>query len=124
MARQLLGSEGAGSTQLSQNIAPGILTQVMFSCDDASIGPADLHVSMIIREPLTPRTQPIYVLTDGYVSIDSPLVWMGFLALDSNSEIFARIIGQLNGQFFLNHRRLTFQAGNAITKLLKAVIRD
>jgi len=124
MAEPVLGPGGTGTLEVSQAIQPGILTAVMFSVEALTIGPADLWVSIVIREPLTARTQPIYVLNSAYVSIDQPLTWQGFLAIDSNSEIHAQITGQLDGLMLLNFRRLTPIAGSAITRILKGVFRD
>lgn len=123
MSTTSTGNGTVGLIELNQTIPPGIVTQAFLTVDDVSIGPAALWGSLIIKDPTDSESTPLYILTSGYFSLLEPLVWNGFLSLDSSSEIQANIVGQRNGTVFLNYRRLTQLNINEVGKFLRDILR-
>lgn len=124
MATSATGSGTVGLLELTQSIQPGIVTQAMLTVNDPTLGPSALWASITIINAGDDEFTPLYVLVSGFFSINEPLVWNGFLSIDSNAQIQANIVGQRDGQIFLNYRRLTqnniAEVGKYLEKILSA----
>ena len=122
MSTSFSGTITNGTVTFTQDIPPGIVTQASLSSDEESLGPAGVHGTLYIVPKGVDIFTPDYILIADYFSIDKPLIWNGFLSLDSNSEIVARVTGDRTGNWFLNYRRITQNNIREIGEFLRSVI--
>jgi hypothetical protein len=121
MATSATGAGTIGRADLEQNIPPGVLTHVSLTTDDPTLGFTDLHVTITIIAVNGDESTPLYVITDGYLSIDTPIRWFGFIALDDSALIHVELVGLRLGLWNLNYRRLTLNNATALQNLLKEI---
>ncbi len=119
MATSGTGAGTTGRADLEQNIPPGVLTEVSLTTDNPTLGFSDLHVSITIIAVNGDAQTPLYVLTEGYLTIDTPIRWFGFIALDNSALIHAELVGLRLGLWNLNYRRLTLNNPTALQNLFK-----
>lgn len=121
MGTSATGAGTIGRADINQNIPPGVLTHVSLTTDNPTLGFADLHVSITIITVNGDENTPLYSLTDSFLTIDTPIRWFGFIALDDSALIHAELVGLRLGLWNLNYRRLTLNNPTALQKLFKEI---
>lgn len=122
MGAQTPGGGGVGTTNLIQDISPGILTAFSVYTDDDSDQAFQTYciVDLIRGGELTSNRN--HKFASGFVSEAEALSWSGFFELQPDDQIRAHFRGNLDPIFRVTYQRITTTADGALRKYLKDVL--
>lgn len=107
MAGQSTGGGGLGETTITQIIAPGILIGASVYADDDLEQPYETWCSIHITRGGVLRRNRAFLITEGYISEESPLSWTGLFMIEPDDNILIVLRGNIDPVFRTKFQRMT-----------------
>lgn len=108
-----------GTTQLSQNITPGVVVAATVLCVSPEVEPYQLYATIGIGDVQVGALVNVkQMLAEGYIHRHKSLSWTGFYPLEPNDQLYLTLTGDLTNTVEAAVRRLP----NLTVKLLQELL--
>lgn len=120
MAANSPGGGGSGSTSISDELPPGVLTNVSVFTEGPTLQPFTTFVTVsILLGTVTGSNREIHLIND-YCDRVNPISWAGIYEVPEGSTILMQLIGDLDPIFRLRHQRLIHTLEGQLMRYLQS----
>jgi hypothetical protein len=118
------GGGGVAGVNIREPIDKGILTNVSVFADTTITFDYQTFVVLSITSGGTSLSHRLYHLGSGFISIENPFSWNGFITILDGYQLLCRVLGNTDPVVRVQHQLVTTMPQHPLNEVLRHALRS